>query len=124
MTPEPQGLATAPRDGTMVWLLVDYEGGDHALVDASRAWTIGHNNFDNDGQDVWQFAGWCWAHDHYTQGEGTVLAWSPIGFGLEGSDGSCAACGACPGFIGAECEADCDHARANEASRKALEAGR
>lgn len=27
-------------------------------------------------------------------------------------DGCCQACGACPGFIGAECDETCDHAKA------------
>lgn len=78
-------LADAPRDGALVCLLVDYstvdkDGSDHGhpLEDtADVAWTIGHNNFDNDGEDRWQFAGWCWSHDHYTEGHGTPIGWAP-----------------------------------------------
>jgi hypothetical protein len=29
-------------------------------------------------------------------------------------DDCCPGCGACPGFIGAECDGDCDHARSQE----------
>jgi hypothetical protein len=79
-------LDSAPRDGTTVWLLVDYSNldeGDHPLADAPMAWTIGHNNFEHDGEDVWRFAGWCWSHDHYTQGRGTPVAWKPVGFDVE-----------------------------------------
>ncbi|RZL78561.1 MAG: hypothetical protein EOP66_07810 [Sphingomonas sp.] len=65
-----------------VLLLVDYgEDGAHAIDDASVAVTIGHNNDHNvgDGEGQgWQFAGWCWSHDHYTQGEGKVIGWLPL----------------------------------------------
>jgi hypothetical protein len=74
-------VEAAPRDGTTLMLLVDYsaEEADHPLEDtAGLAWTIGHNNFDNDEEDVWKFAGWCWTHDHYTQGRGRVIGWLPL----------------------------------------------
>lgn len=29
----------------------------------------------------------------------------------EEDDGCCPSCGACPGFIGAECDEECDHAK-------------
>ncbi|UPT53157.1 hypothetical protein [Synechococcus phage Ssp-JY42] len=29
-------------------------------------------------------------------------------------DGCCPGCGACPGFIGAECDGDCEHADAED----------
>lgn len=76
-------LDSAPRDGRMLWLAVDYGGetGDHSLADAVVAATIGFNNFDNNGQDEWQFAGWCWCHDHFTEGSGRVLAWRPLEIG-------------------------------------------
>lgn len=65
-----------------VMLLVDYgENGEHAIDDASVAVTIGHNNDHNvgDGEGQgWQFAGWCWSHDHYTQGKGKVIGWLPL----------------------------------------------
>lgn len=73
-------MATAPRDGTTLRLLVDYRAEDahHALVDDAEGWTIGHNNYDNDGEDRWQLAGWCWSQDHYTEGHGKPLGWLPF----------------------------------------------
>ena len=71
-------IEQAPRDGTMVALLVDYSGeGAHPLEDDTVAWTIGANNLDNDGEDTWRFAGWCWSHDHFTEGKGRVIGWAP-----------------------------------------------
>ena len=70
-------IEDAPRDGTMLRLLVDYSGEDygHPLEDSSKpTWTIGFNNFENDGQDVWLFAGWSWQHDEFIQGRGTPIS--------------------------------------------------
>lgn len=69
-------METAPRDGTMLRLLVDFT--DHATEDSDRAPTIGSNSFDNTGEDEWQFAGWSWSQDCYTQGEGTPVGWLPM----------------------------------------------
>ncbi|TCM25149.1 hypothetical protein [Novosphingobium sp. ST904] len=68
------------RDRTVL-LLVDYSDGCHALDDAQFAITIGHNNDHNVGEDEgkgWEFAGWCWSHDHYVQGEGMPVGWMPL----------------------------------------------
>ncbi|AWK98658.1 hypothetical protein C6Y50_01385 [Stutzerimonas stutzeri] len=71
-------MDTAPRDGTLVQLLVEFD--EHATEDTDGpAPTIGANNYDNDGEDRWQFAGWCWSHDHFTEGHGTPVGWLPIG---------------------------------------------
>lgn len=82
---EPRDMATAPRDDTTIWLLVDYSPDEaaHPLVDASLAWTLGMNSFDNTGEDAWRFVGWCWSHDHFTEGRGKPVAWKPVGFELE-----------------------------------------
>ena len=72
-----QPMDTAPRDDTLVELVVDYAEGDHALQDALVACTIGFNGFDNHGVDEWKFAGWCWTHDHFVEGKGTPIAWRP-----------------------------------------------
>lgn len=94
-SPKAFPIDLAPRDGTTVRLLVDYTEATNAanvakheaegyvwpwtpLEDADFAWTIGHNNFDNDGEDVWQFAGWNWSQDHYTCGHGTAVGWLPF----------------------------------------------
>jgi len=74
--PQWRDMATAPKDGTLVRLLVEFE--DHSTEDETEAPTIGANNFDNDEQDEWLFAGWCWTHDHWTQGKGTPVGWLPM----------------------------------------------
>lgn len=76
----PHAMDTAPRDGTMVRLLVLFE--EHATEDtAEPAWTIGACNDDNVGEDErigWHFAGWCWTHDHFTEGKGAPVGWLPL----------------------------------------------
>jgi hypothetical protein len=73
----PRSMDTAPRDGTMLRLLVQFE--DHATEDTDApAWTIGANSFDDTGEDLWQFAGWCWTYDHFTEGKGTPVGWLPL----------------------------------------------
>lgn len=74
----PRPMATAPRDGTMLRLLVRFD--DHATEDTIEpAWTIGHCSKPHpDDDDNWQFAGWCWDHDHFTEGKGTPVGWLPL----------------------------------------------
>ncbi|HHA2922768.1 TPA: hypothetical protein ACOFDN_001111 [Stenotrophomonas maltophilia] len=76
----PRPMDTAPTDGTLVRLLVDFTS--NATEDtAGPAWTIGSNNDSNvmaDERVGWQFAGWCWDHDHFTEGEGTPVGWLPL----------------------------------------------
>jgi len=76
----PRPMDTAPRDDTMVRLLVQFE--DHATEDTVEpAWTIGVCNDDNvcdDARIGWQFAGWCWTRDHFTEGKGTPVGWLPL----------------------------------------------
>lgn len=76
----PRPMTTAPRDGTMVRLLVQFK--ENATEDtADPAWTIGACNDDNVGEDErvgWKFAGWCWTHDHFTEGKGTPVGWLPM----------------------------------------------
>lgn len=74
--PEPLPIDAAPRDGTMLRLLVRFT--EHATDDSEEAWTIGSNSFDANGEDAWQFAGWCWTHDHFTEGKGTPIGWLPM----------------------------------------------
>jgi len=71
-------MNTAPRDGTMIRLLVEFA--EHSLEDdnSKPIWTIGANGYDNDGQDVWQFAGWNWSHDCFTDGVGIPMGWMPM----------------------------------------------
>ncbi|WP_296276644.1 hypothetical protein [Pseudomonas sp. UBA7530] len=74
--PRWRDMATAPRDGTLVRLLVEFT--EHATEDTDQAPTIGANNFENDGEDRWLFAGWCWSHDRFTQGQGEPVGWLPM----------------------------------------------
>lgn len=75
-----QPIATAPKDGTLLLLLIGPDDArTHPLEDtADGSRTIGQNNFENDGMDKWEFAGWCWSHDHYTQGEGSPTHWQRL----------------------------------------------
>lgn len=70
-------MGTAPKNGTMIRLLVDYTEGGGPLEDEQIAWTIGFNGFADHGIDEWKFAGWCWTHDHFSQGSGTPVGWLP-----------------------------------------------
>lgn len=77
-------IESAPKDGTLIALKV--VGGAHPMDDCAPGegwWTIGQNNFENDGQDVWHFVGWCWSHDHFVdvrdhEDPGTPVAWRPF----------------------------------------------
>ena len=71
-----EDIRHAKKDGTQY--LLEVRGGEHPMQDAKIWTTIGHNNFDNDGEDIWRFAGWCWSHDHYTQGSGEVLGFEEL----------------------------------------------
>ena len=72
-------LTDAPKDHTLLWLLVDYSGdGANPLEDEILGWTIGHNGFDHTGVDEWEFAGWSWEQDCFTQGVGNVVGWYPL----------------------------------------------
>ncbi|KAF1016231.1 MAG: hypothetical protein GAK31_01720 [Stenotrophomonas maltophilia] len=76
----PFPMDTAPTDGTLVRLLVDFTR--NATDDsAGPTWTIGANNDSNvmtDERMGWRFAGWCWTHDHFTEGEDTPVGWLPL----------------------------------------------
>lgn len=70
-------METAPKDGTMIRLLVEFE--HHATEDLDQCATIGVNSFENTkDEDVWQFAGWNWDQDCWTQGVGTPVGWLPM----------------------------------------------
>lgn len=71
-------MATAPKDGSLLRLLVEFE--NHATVDGEGPQpTIGSNTWDNHHDfDQWQFAGWDWEQDCYTQGVGVPVGWLPL----------------------------------------------
>lgn len=73
----PLPMSTAPRDGTIVRLLVQFT--DNATEDTvGPAWTIGGNTCEGTGENVWQFAGWNWEQDCFTEGDGTPIGWLPM----------------------------------------------
>jgi hypothetical protein len=75
----PRPMSTAPRDGTMVRLLVQFTNhGVNDGFDSGPAWTIGANTYDDSGDDEWFIAGWDWQQDCFTAGEGEPLGWLPM----------------------------------------------
>ena len=81
--PLPLPIDLAPRDGRMLRLWVRYNADSEEawtpLDDAEESWTAGFNNFDNTGDDRWQFIGWDWSHDYLLEAPGgTVIGWLPF----------------------------------------------
>lgn len=84
-TAESLPMDTAPTDGTIVRLLVDYSGEDacNPLEDAepeTPRWTIGANMDSNhpDEPEGWLMAGWNWEQDCFWQGHGKPIGWLPF----------------------------------------------
>jgi hypothetical protein len=73
-----RAMDSAPKDGTLLRLLVVFTDNNIDDTGDEATWTIGNNNADNTGVDEWEFVGWCWAHDHFTNGEGTPVSWLPL----------------------------------------------
>lgn len=72
-------IETAPKNGTMLRLLVDYtDEGENPLEDEHHAWTIGFNQLSDTEEDVWEFAGWSWEQDCFSAGVGKVIGWLPF----------------------------------------------
>lgn len=65
-------MATAPTDGTLVRLLVEFD--NHSIEDTNEPNpTIGHCC---DGE--WNIVGWDWHTDQWTRGGGGFLGWLPM----------------------------------------------
>ena len=84
-TPEGEwkSMDSAPKDGTFVILKVRpgiaENDGWTPFADSSDPYvTIGFNALRDTGEDQWQFAGWDWCHDCFTDGAGTVEGWMPF----------------------------------------------
>lgn len=72
-----QPMETAPKDGTLLRLLVKFE--DHPIDDGAGPFaTVGTNYRDNTGEDAWQIVGWCWEQDRFIDGVGTPVGWLPM----------------------------------------------
>lgn len=75
--PDALPMDTAPTNGTMVRLLVDFE--DNSLEDTDQpVWTVGACYASDSNGDVWQFAGWNWSHECFTEGHGKPIGWLPM----------------------------------------------
>lgn len=76
--PKYNDISTAPKNGTIVQLLVVFDTND-VEDEAGPHWTIGCNCEDNTGDSRWYIAGWCWTHDVFSGAEGTPIGWLPLG---------------------------------------------
>lgn len=84
-TAEVRALADAPRDGTIIRLLIDWTGSDgwSPLTDAMKSWTIGGSSLDHTGEDFWQYVGWNWSQDCFgdlrtDDGAPMPIGWLPF----------------------------------------------
>ena len=76
-------MDSAPKDGTLVLLLVDVQEGDPdeyfaPLEDERYSRTVGFCCEDHNGDPEWQFSGYNWMQDHFTQGGGVPIRWAPL----------------------------------------------
>lgn len=85
-----RSIDSAPKDGTMLRLLVQpgaaEEDGWTPFTDSREPYaTIGFNALSDTLEDQWQFAGWDWCHDCFTDGAGKVIGWLPFASTFSGS---------------------------------------
>jgi hypothetical protein len=73
-----QDIARAPKDGTLLRLLVVPDPTEFTPFDDSLNpyETIGFNNLTDTDEDCWEFAGWSWSQDCFITGRGEVIGWS------------------------------------------------
>lgn len=78
-----RSMDSAPKDGRMLRLLIqrgDVDRGAWAsFADSLDPYeTIGFNALSDTLEDEWQFAGWDWCHDCFTDGAGEIVGWKPF----------------------------------------------
>ena len=75
--PDWRDMKDAPKDGTLLRLLVNPDPEEFTAFDDSLTpfETIGFNNFSNTEEDRWEFAGWDWSQDCFITGRGEVIGW-------------------------------------------------
>jgi hypothetical protein len=75
-----QDMVLAPKDGTMLRLLVVPDQEEFTAFDDSLTpyETIGSNNLSDTHEDRWEFAGWDWQQDSFITGRGEVIGWMPF----------------------------------------------
>lgn len=71
-------MSNPPKDGTLLLLLVKSNDENHPTEDDVAFRTIGFNNFENGGEDLWQCAGWDWCCDEFTETTGEIVGWMEI----------------------------------------------
>lgn len=73
-------MASAPKDGTMLRLLVNPDQDEFTAFDDSLTpyETIGSNNFADTQENRWEFVGWDWSQDCFITGRGEVIGWMPF----------------------------------------------
>lgn len=73
-------MVNAPKDGTMLRLLVNPDQNEFTAFDDSLTpfETIGFNNLENTEEDRWEFAGWDWQQDCFITGRGEVIGWAEM----------------------------------------------
>lgn len=74
-------VSNAPKDGTILRLLVNPDRNEFTAFDDSLTpfETIGFNNLENTEEDRWEFAGWDWSQDCFITGRGEVIGWMQFG---------------------------------------------
>lgn len=73
-------ISTAPKDGTLIQMVV--ANGDFPTDDNDELGhiTIGswQEEADESNEPDWDFVGWHWAHDFWTRGNGLPTHWRPL----------------------------------------------
>ena len=69
----------APKDGTLLLLIVKSLDDDcHPTEDSEIFRTIGFNAGDDNGEDVWQCAGWNCCGYVFTDTTGEIIGWARL----------------------------------------------